>query len=55
MTGPAGEVIDAYLNSISQENPFFCENPDYGLTIEKVALKNKRSARNVESFPRVRT
>jgi lipopolysaccharide transport system ATP-binding protein len=40
MNGPAGEVIDAYLSSVSQENPFSCENLDYGLTIEKVALKN---------------
>jgi lipopolysaccharide transport system ATP-binding protein len=40
MNGPASEVIDAYLNSVSQDNPFSCENPDYGLTIEKVALKN---------------
>jgi lipopolysaccharide transport system ATP-binding protein len=42
MTGPAGDVIDAYLSSISNENPFFCENPDFGLTIEKVSLKNNR-------------
>lgn len=40
MKGQAGEVIDAYLSSISQENPFSCTNEDYGLTIEKVTLKN---------------
>lgn len=40
MKGQAGEVIDAYLSSSSQENPFSCTNEDYGLTIEKVTLKN---------------
>ena len=41
MTGKAGEVIDAYLSSISQENPFSYTNADYGLAIEKVTLKNE--------------
>jgi hypothetical protein len=40
MKGQAREVIDAYLSSISQENPFSSTNEDYGLTIEKVTLKN---------------
>jgi len=40
MSGQAGEVIDAYLSSISQENPFSCTIAEYGLTIDKVALKN---------------
>lgn len=40
MKGQAGEVIDAYLSSISQENPFSCTNEEYGLRIEKVTLKN---------------
>lgn len=41
MKGEAGEVVDAYLSSISQENPFSFTNADYGLTIEKVTLKNE--------------
>jgi lipopolysaccharide transport system ATP-binding protein len=40
MSGLAGEVIDAYLSSISQENPFSCTNSDYGFTIDKVTIKN---------------
>lgn len=44
MHGQAGEVIDTYLSSVAQENPFSCENPDYGLKIEKVNLKNDRGA-----------
>ena len=39
MKGEAGEVIDAYLSSISLENSFTCANADYGLTIEKVTLR----------------
>ena len=42
MNGPAGEVIDSYLSSVSQEHSFSFENQDYGLTIEKIALKNDR-------------
>jgi lipopolysaccharide transport system ATP-binding protein len=41
MSGEAGEVIDAYLSSVSQENPFSCINADYGLTIDKVTLKDE--------------
>jgi len=40
MKGEADEVIDAYLSSISQDNSFTCTNADYGLTIQKVILKN---------------
>lgn len=40
MKGEAEEVIDAYLSSVSQENHFSFTNADYGLTIEKVTLKN---------------
>lgn len=40
MKGEAEEVIDAYLNSISQDSPFSCTNEDYGLTIQRVILKN---------------
>lgn len=40
MKGNAGEVIDAYLNNISQENPVSCTNADFGFSIERLALKN---------------
>lgn len=40
MTGQAADVVDAYLNSISQQHPFTCANGDYGLSIDKVVLKN---------------
>jgi len=39
--GEIGEVIDAYQSSLTVEYPSSFTNPDYGLTIEKVALKNE--------------
>jgi lipopolysaccharide transport system ATP-binding protein len=41
MKAEAEEVIDAYLNSLSQDNSFSFSNEDYGFTIEKVTLKNE--------------
>jgi lipopolysaccharide transport system ATP-binding protein len=38
--GEVDEVIEAYFNSVSDEHTFSCENPDYGLTIQRVVLKN---------------
>jgi lipopolysaccharide transport system ATP-binding protein len=40
--GKSGEIIEAYFNSVSSERTFSCENPDYGLAINKVVLKNDR-------------
>jgi lipopolysaccharide transport system ATP-binding protein len=40
--GKAGEVVEDYFNSTSIEQSFSCSNPDYGLTIHKIALKNER-------------
>ena len=39
--GEVDEVIEAYFNSVSNERLFSCENPDYGLTIQKVVLRNE--------------
>lgn len=38
--GKADEVIEDYFNTISHELSFSCENPDYGLSIKKVILRN---------------
>jgi lipopolysaccharide transport system ATP-binding protein len=40
--GKADEILDAYFKSISNEVPFFCANPNYGLIIQKVTLRNDR-------------
>jgi lipopolysaccharide transport system ATP-binding protein len=39
--GKADEIIEAYFNSVSNELSFSFENPDYGLIIQKVVLKNE--------------
>jgi lipopolysaccharide transport system ATP-binding protein len=49
--GVASEIIEAYFNSISNELSFACANPDYGLTIEKVALKNDRGEESSQFRP----
>src|SRR5208337_219554 len=40
--GEANEIVEAYFNSISNERSFPCTNPDYGLILQKVVLKNAR-------------
>jgi lipopolysaccharide transport system ATP-binding protein len=49
--GKADEIIEAYFNSISNERPFSCANPDYGLIIQKVALKNDRDEESSQFCP----
>jgi lipopolysaccharide transport system ATP-binding protein len=49
--GKTDEIIEAYFNSISEQFSFSCANPDYGLTIEKVALKNGRGEESSQFFP----
>jgi lipopolysaccharide transport system ATP-binding protein len=39
--GRADEIIEAYFNDISNESSFSCSNPDYGLIIQKIVLKNE--------------
>jgi lipopolysaccharide transport system ATP-binding protein len=40
--GNVDEIIEAYFNSISNGLSFSIANPDYGLAIQKVVLKNDR-------------
>jgi len=47
------EIVEAYFNSISSEQSFSCSNPDYGLTIQKVVLRNDRGEESV-SFAQAR-
>ena len=49
--GKTEEIIEAYFNSISEQFSFSCANPDYGLTIEKVVLKNDRGEESSQFFP----
>jgi lipopolysaccharide transport system ATP-binding protein len=49
--GKAEEIIEAYFNSTSDELSFSCANPDYGLTIQKVVLKNDRDEESSQFRP----
>ncbi len=49
--GKADEIIEDYFNSISNELSFSCANPDYGLTIQKVVLKNDRGEESSQFRP----
>ena len=49
--GKADEIIEAYFNSISNELSFSCANPDYGLIIQKVVLKNDRGEESSQFRP----
>jgi lipopolysaccharide transport system ATP-binding protein len=40
--GNADDVIEAYFSSLANESSFSSTNPDYGLSIQKVRLKNGR-------------
>jgi lipopolysaccharide transport system ATP-binding protein len=49
--GKADEIIETYFNSISNESSFSCVNSDYGLTIQKVVLKNGRGEERSQFRP----
>jgi len=49
--GEVDEVIEAYFDSVSDEHTFSCENPDYGLTIQRVVLKNNRGEESSQFRP----
>jgi lipopolysaccharide transport system ATP-binding protein len=49
--GDAEEVIEDYFNSLSSQLSFSCSSPEYGLTIEKVALKNDRGEETTQFSP----
>src|SRR5208283_4357782 len=38
--GKADEIVEAYFNNVTSGQTFSCSNPDYGLTIRKVVLRN---------------
>ena len=49
--GKADEIVEDYFNSIANEISFSCANPDYGLIIQKVALKNDRGEESGQFRP----
>jgi lipopolysaccharide transport system ATP-binding protein len=49
--GKADEIVESYFDSISNELSFSSANPDYGLTIQKVVLKNDRGEESSQFHP----
>lgn len=49
--GPVEEIVEAYFNSVSSENSFSCSNPDFGLSVQKVVLRNSRGEESSQFSP----
>ena len=49
--GQADEIVEDYFNNISSEQSFSCSNLDYGLTIQKVLLRNGRAEESSQFCP----
>jgi lipopolysaccharide transport system ATP-binding protein len=49
--GKADEVLEEYFNSTSNGPSISCANPDYGLVIQKVVLKNDRGGESGQFRP----
>jgi lipopolysaccharide transport system ATP-binding protein len=49
--GQVEEVIDEYFESVTSNSSFSCSNPDYGLVIHKVSLKNERGQESGQFAP----
>jgi lipopolysaccharide transport system ATP-binding protein len=49
--GEADEIVEAYFKSISNERSFSCANPNYGLIIQKVVLRNDRGEESSQFCP----
>ncbi len=49
--GPADEIVEDYFNNTYSEQSFSCSNSDYGLTIQKVVLKNHRGEESSQFCP----
>src|SRR5271157_3220255 len=49
--GQADKIVEDYFNNISSEQSFPCSNPDYGLAIQKVLLRNGRGEESSQFCP----
>jgi lipopolysaccharide transport system ATP-binding protein len=49
--GKADEIVEDYFNSTSNAVSFSCANSDYGLSIQKVVLKNDRGEETSQFCP----
>jgi lipopolysaccharide transport system ATP-binding protein len=49
--GKVEEIVENYFSNTSNEFSFSCSNPEYGLTIQKVVLKNNRGKESSQFCP----
>ena len=49
--GRADQIVDEYFNSIFNELAFSCANPDYGLIVQQVLLRNHRGEESSQFRP----
>jgi lipopolysaccharide transport system ATP-binding protein len=49
--GHVNEVVDAYFDDPSDQRSLCCENPEYGLVIQKVVLRNRRGQECLQFRP----
>lgn len=49
--GQAEDVVEAYFINISSDQSFSFTNPNYGLTIQKVVLRNDREEESGQFYP----
>jgi lipopolysaccharide transport system ATP-binding protein len=49
--GKSEEILESYFNEVTNDQSFFCQNPEYGLTIERVALKNSLGQESTQFRP----
>jgi lipopolysaccharide transport system ATP-binding protein len=49
--GNADDVVEAYFSSLSNERAFSSTNPEYGLVIQKVLLKNSQGKETAQFRP----
>jgi lipopolysaccharide transport system ATP-binding protein len=49
--GKADEIIEAYSSNLSNGHSFSCANPDYGLIIQKVVLKDACGEKSSQFHP----
>jgi lipopolysaccharide transport system ATP-binding protein len=49
--GEVEQVIDEYFETVADNPAFSCSNPDYGLTINGVKLKNQRGEESSQFLP----
>jgi lipopolysaccharide transport system ATP-binding protein len=51
LDGPVEDVFEIYLNSIATESTVSCANQEYGLTIQKVELRNREGEKSNVFLP----